>query len=57
MVGGAVPLAEEIVFRGFGFVFACRALAWRPALAALLQALVFGAVHWFGAAVVAGRHC
>ncbi|EGD10284.1 CAAX amino terminal protease family [Xanthomonas vesicatoria ATCC 35937] len=43
------PLAEEIVFRGFGFVFASRALAWRPALAALLQALVFGAVHWFGA--------
>ncbi|MCC8616930.1 hypothetical protein LN533_07965 [Xanthomonas vesicatoria] len=38
-------------------MFACRALAWRPALAALLQALVFGAVHWFGAAVVAGRHC
>ncbi|WP_115527261.1 MULTISPECIES: CPBP family glutamic-type intramembrane protease [Xanthomonas] len=43
------PLAEEIVFRGFGFVFACRALAWRPALAALVQALIFGGVHWLGA--------
>ncbi|WP_274508273.1 CPBP family glutamic-type intramembrane protease [Xanthomonas campestris] len=43
------PLAEEIVFRGFGFVFACRALAWRPAIAALVQAVVFGGVHWFGA--------
>ncbi|MBB5865662.1 CPBP family glutamic-type intramembrane protease [Xanthomonas sp. 3058] len=43
------PLAEEIVFRGFGFVFACRALAWRPALAALVQAMVFGGVHWLGA--------
>ncbi|CAE1134366.1 CPBP family intramembrane metalloprotease [Xanthomonas euroxanthea] len=43
------PLAEEIVFRGFGFVFACRALAWRPAIAALVQALVFGGVHWLGA--------
>ncbi|PPT63339.1 CPBP family intramembrane metalloprotease [Xanthomonas arboricola] len=43
------PLAEEIVFRGFGFVFACRALAWRPAIAALVQAVVFGGVHWLGA--------
>ncbi|WP_349782217.1 type II CAAX prenyl endopeptidase Rce1 family protein [Xanthomonas arboricola] len=43
------PLAEEIVFRGFGFVFACGALAWRPAIAALVQAVVFGGVHWLGA--------
>ncbi|WP_372391458.1 type II CAAX prenyl endopeptidase Rce1 family protein [Xanthomonas sp. NCPPB 3582] len=49
------PLAEEIVFRGFGFVFACRALAWRPALAALLQALVFGGVHWLGASGAGGE--
>ncbi|MCL1501492.1 CPBP family glutamic-type intramembrane protease [Xanthomonas nasturtii] len=43
------PLAEEIVFRGFGFVFATRALGWRPAIAAPVQAAVFGGVHWLGA--------
>ncbi|HEY0334140.1 MAG TPA: CPBP family intramembrane glutamic endopeptidase [Stenotrophomonas sp.] len=40
------PLAEEVVFRGFGFIFARRVLRW-PWLAAVLpQTLVFGAIHW-----------
>ena len=42
------PLAEEIVFRGFGFVFAHRTLRWRAPVAAFVQALAFGAVHWWG---------
>lgn len=42
------PLAEELVFRGFGFVFPRRALGWRMLPAVLLQALVFGWVHWVG---------
>lgn len=43
------PLAEEIVFRGFGFVFARNDLRWRLAAAVLLQALAFGLLHWYGA--------
>lgn len=43
------PLAEEIVFRGFGFVFTRRNLSWPVAVAVLIQALVFGMVHWLGA--------
>lgn len=43
------PLAEEIVFRGFGFVFARNDLRWRFAAAALVQAAAFGLVHWWGA--------
>jgi membrane protease YdiL (CAAX protease family) len=42
------PLAEELVFRGFGFVFPRKALGWRMAPAVLIQALVFGWVHWVG---------
>jgi membrane protease YdiL (CAAX protease family) len=42
------PLAEEIVFRGFGFLFAHRALGWRMSLAIGVQALLFGLVHWLG---------
>lgn len=42
------PLAEELVFRGFGFVFARKGLGWRMAPAVLVQALVFGWVHWVG---------
>ncbi|MBN6149329.1 CPBP family intramembrane metalloprotease [Xanthomonas sp. AmX2] len=43
------PFAEELIFRGFGFVFACRSLHWRAGVPALLQALVFAGVHWLGA--------
>lgn len=48
MLAVLFPLAEEIVFRGFGFVFARRVLAWRFATAVLVQTLLFGAVHWLG---------
>ncbi len=41
------PLAEELVFRGFGFVFARRTLGWPMIVAVLVQALAFGAVHWW----------
>jgi len=44
----AFPLAEEIVFRGFGFLFTHRALGWPLWLSILVQALLFGAVHWWG---------
>lgn len=43
------PLAEEIVFRGFGFVFARNDLLWRFPAALLVQAAVFGLIHWHGA--------
>jgi len=43
------PLAEEITFRGFGFVFTRRQLGWPLAAAVLVQAVVFGFVHWLGA--------
>ncbi|HEV8695410.1 MAG TPA: CPBP family glutamic-type intramembrane protease [Lysobacter sp.] len=39
MLAVVFPLAEEIVFRGFGFVFVRRHLRWRFAAAALVQAL------------------
>lgn len=42
------PLAEEILYRGLGFVFAQRVLGWPWWLAASVQALLFGAVHWMG---------
>lgn len=40
------PLAEEVVFRGFGFVFPCLSLRWRPWAACVVQAFAFGAIHW-----------
>jgi len=40
------PFAEEVVFRGFGFVFPVLALRWRPWAACLVQALCFGGIHW-----------
>lgn len=40
------PFAEEVVFRGFGFVFPRVSLAWRPWVACLVQAFAFGAIHW-----------
>ncbi len=42
------PLAEEILFRGLGFIFAVRVLGWPWWLAACVQALLFGGVHWLG---------
>ncbi len=42
------PLAEEIAFRGFGFLFARHTLGWRLSLAIGVQALMFGFVHWYG---------
>lgn len=42
------PLAEELVFRGFGFVFPRKLLGWPMVLAVLLQAVAFGWVHWEG---------
>lgn len=41
------PLAEELVFRGFGFVFARTGLGWRLGPALLMQAVCFGGIHWF----------
>ncbi|GAA0536558.1 membrane protease YdiL (CAAX protease family) [Rhizomicrobium palustre] len=43
------PLAEEIVFRGFGFIFTRNQLGWNMTAAVLVQAVVFGAMHWLGA--------
>lgn len=48
MLALAFPLAEEIVFRGFGFLFTHRALGWPLWLAIGVQALLFGLVHWWG---------
>jgi uncharacterized protein len=48
MLALAFPLAEEIVFRGFGFVFTRDALRWPMGLAIGVQALLFGLVHWWG---------
>lgn len=42
------PIAEEVVFRGFGFVFTQRGLGWPPGPALIVQALLFGLVHWWG---------
>lgn len=42
------PLAEELVFRSFGFIFTRKALGWSLIPSILLQAIAFGAVHWWG---------
>jgi hypothetical protein len=49
MLAAVFPLAEEILYRGFGFVFFRRALGWRFVPAVLVQAAMFGMVHWQGA--------
>jgi uncharacterized protein len=49
MLAIVFPLVEEIIFRGFGFIFTRVALRWPFVVAALLQAVVFGLTHWFGA--------
>jgi len=43
------PFAEEIVFRGFGFLFTRKRLKWAFAPASILQAMIFGWIHWMGA--------
>jgi uncharacterized protein len=48
------PLAEEIVFRGFGFIFTRQRLGWPIALAVLAQATLFAMVHWMGAGADGG---
>jgi len=42
------PLAEEIIFRGLGFVFSYRVLGWPRNVAVLVQAVAFGVLHWHG---------
>ncbi|NQX43235.1 CAAX protease self-immunity [Pedobacter steynii] len=42
------PLAEEFVFRSFGFIFTRKALGWSLAPAIIWQAIAFGFVHWWG---------
>lgn len=49
MLAFVFPLAEEVLYRGLGFIFLVRVLHWPAWLAALPQALMFGAVHWLGA--------
>src|SRR4029079_2726859 len=41
MLAVVFPLAEEILYRGFGFVFFRRALGWRFVPAVLVQAAMF----------------
>lgn len=48
------PLVEESVFRGFGFIFTRCELRWSFAAAALVQALIFGMVHWLDAGAGTG---
>jgi uncharacterized protein len=47
--GVIFPFAEELFFRGFGFVFTRRALGWPLLLSACLQAIAFGVPHWINA--------
>lgn len=49
MLSVVFPVAEEIIFRGFGFLFVHRQQRWPWWPAALVQALIFGAVHWWSA--------
>lgn len=48
------PLAEEIVFRGFGFVFVRQRLRWPWPAAVLVQTIAFGGVHWLSAGADGG---
>jgi len=49
MLAAVFPLAEEILYRGFGFVFFRQALGWRVVPAVLVHAAIFGMVHRQGA--------
>ncbi|WP_199140028.1 CPBP family intramembrane glutamic endopeptidase [Pedobacter sp. ASV12] len=42
------PFAEELVFRGLGFIFVRQTLGWSMIPALLLQSLIFGGIHWLG---------
>lgn len=46
MLALVFPLAEEIIFRGFGFVYTRTVLRWSLPAAAALQAVIFGLIHW-----------
>jgi uncharacterized protein len=40
------PFAEELVYRGFGFVFPRLGLRWPAWVACIVQAFAFGWIHW-----------
>lgn len=48
MLGVLFPLAEEVLFRGLGFVLLVKIVRGPWPLLALPQALLFGMVHWLG---------
>jgi membrane protease YdiL (CAAX protease family) len=54
MLALVFPLVEEIIFRGFGFIFTHKSLRWSLTAAASVQAIIFGLIHWFGAGAGGG---
>ncbi len=48
MLAVLFPLAEEVLFRGLGFVLLLKIVGGPWPLLALPQALLFGTVHWLG---------
>lgn len=48
MLAVLFPLAEEMLFRGLGFVLLAKIVRGPWPLLALPQALLFGVVHWLG---------
>lgn len=48
MLAVLFPLAEEVLFRGLGFVLLVKIVRGPWPLLALPQALLFGGVHWLG---------
>lgn len=48
MLAVLFPLAEEVLFRGLGFVLLVKIVRGPWPLLALPQALLFGMVHWLG---------
>lgn len=54
MLAVLFPLAEEVLFRGLGFVLLVKIVRGPWALLALPQALLFGMVHWLGFGGVEG---
>jgi len=48
MLAVLFPLAEEVLFRGLGFVLLLKIVRGPWPLLALPQALLFGMVHWLG---------
>jgi hypothetical protein len=49
------PFAEEVLYRGLGYVFVHRTLRWPLWLALGLQALAFGFIHWWSMAFGTGE--